>query len=84
MHKLRISGTLLFLAGSIALMGIITAEALYPAGYTTYGSEISDLGSTRPPESLIYQPSASIFNITMLLAGFMTLTATFYQHLLNT
>ncbi len=80
MNNLKISGALFFLAGSIALMGIITAEALYPSGYTTFGSEISDLGSTKPPESLIYQPSATIFNITMLLAGFMTLIATFYQH----
>ncbi|WP_103667219.1 DUF998 domain-containing protein [Pseudanabaena sp. BC1403] len=82
MNKLRLSGLLFFLAGSIALMGIITAEALYPSGtgYTTFSSEISDLGATRPPNSIIYQPSSSIFNTTMLLSGLMTLTATFYQH----
>jgi hypothetical membrane protein len=66
MNKLKLSGLLLFLAGSIALMGIITAEAFYPSSYTTFHSEISDLGATKPPNSLIYQPSASIFNITML------------------
>lgn len=80
MHKLKLSGILLFLAGSFALMGIITAEVFYPSGYTTFNSEISDLGATKPPNSLIYQPSASIFNITMLLSGLMTLTATFCQH----
>jgi hypothetical membrane protein len=82
MNKLKLSGILLFLAGSIALMGIITAEALYPSGtgYTTFHSEISDLGATRPPNSIIYQPSSSIFNTTMLLSGLMTLTAIFYQH----
>ena len=82
MNNLKFSGVLLFLAGSFALMGIITAEALYPSGtdYTTFNSEISDLGATRPPNSLIYQPSSSIFNTTMLLSGLMTLTATFYQH----
>lgn len=82
MNKLKLSGVLLFLAGSIALMGIITAEAFYPSGtgYTTFHSEISDLGATRPPNSIIYQPSSSIFNTTMLLSGLMTLTATFYQH----
>ena len=60
----------------------ITAEALCPsgAGYTTFNSEISDLGATKPPNSLIYQPSASIFNIAMLLSGLMTLMATFFQH----
>ncbi|WP_373536782.1 DUF998 domain-containing protein [Microcoleus sp.] len=82
MNNLKLSGVLLFLAGSFALMGIITAEAFYPSGtgYTTFHSEISDLGATRPPNSIIYQPSSSIFNTTMLLSGLMTLTATFYQH----
>ncbi len=77
---LKRSGTLYFLAGSVVLMGIITAEAFYPAGYSTANSEISDLGSTVPPASLIYQPSASIFNGTMLVAGFMVLIATTYLH----
>ncbi len=82
MNYLKLSGILLFLAGSIALMGIITAEALYPSGtgYTTFSSEISDLGATKPPNSIIHQPSASIFNMAMLLSGLMTLTATFFQH----
>lgn len=82
MQNLKIPGILLFLAGSIALMGIITAEALYPSGtnYTTFSSEISDLGATKPPNSIIYQPSASIFNTAMLLSGLMALTATFFQH----
>lgn len=69
----KYAGTLLFLAGFIALMGIITGEIFYPAGYSTADSEISDLGSTRPPESLIYQPSATIFNATMILTGILTL-----------
>lgn len=77
---LKRSGALYFLAGSVVLMGIITAEALYPAGYSTANSEISDLGSTVPPASLVYQPSASIFNGTMLVAGFMVLIATTYLH----
>ena len=82
MNNLKLSGILLFLAGSIALMGIITAEALYPSGtgYTTFNSEISDLGATKPPNSVIYQPSSGVFNIAMLLSGLMTLTATFFQH----
>ena len=44
MKNLKLPGLLLFLAGSIALMGIITSEAFYPAGYSTRNSEISDLG----------------------------------------
>jgi len=67
------AGTLLFLAGFIAMMGIITGEIFYPAGYSTADSEISDLGSTRPPEALIYKPSATIFNATMILTGILTI-----------
>lgn len=63
------AGALLVTAGSVILMGIITAEALYPEVYTTFANEISDLGATRPPDSVIHQPSATIFNVTMLVAG---------------
>ena len=56
---LRLGGTLMFVAGIVILMGIITAEALYPVTYTTSGNEISDLGGTRPPEALVFQPSST-------------------------
>lgn len=80
MNKLKISGLLYFLAGAIVLMGIITAEAFYPSGYSTFKNEISDLGATRQPNSVSFEPSSTIFNIIMLLAGIMGLTASFYQH----
>ena len=44
------AGTLLFIAGFIALMGIITGEIFYPAGYSTADSEISDLGPPGHPK----------------------------------
>ncbi len=59
-------------------MGIITAEIFYPVGYTTADSEISDLGATRPPDSIIYQPSASIFNATMMSGGLLILAGSFF------
>ncbi|MCA1915846.1 DUF998 domain-containing protein [Methanospirillum hungatei] len=65
------AGLFFLLAGSLIFMGIITAEIFYPAGYTTANSEISDLGATRPPDSISYQPSATIFNGTMILAGLL-------------
>ena len=82
MHSsdLNYAGILLFLAGFIALMGIITGEIFYPAGYSTANSEISDLGSTRPPEALIFQPSATIFNSTMILTGILVITGAFFAH----
>jgi hypothetical membrane protein len=67
----QVAGLSFFGAGVIVLLGIITAEALYPIAYTTFGNEISDLGGTRPPASLVFQPSATIFNTTMLLAGLL-------------
>lgn len=72
------SGLFLFLAGSILLMGIITAEIFYPSGYTTAQSEISDLGATRPlPISVSYQPSSSIFNTTMIVGGLLIIAASY-------
>jgi hypothetical membrane protein len=68
-----ISGGAMFIAGGIAFMGIITAEVLYP-GYSTR-QDISDLGSTIPPNPIIHQPSASIFDGTMLVTGALLLVA---------
>jgi hypothetical membrane protein len=80
MKNTTYAGLLLFVSGSIILMGIITAEAFYPSGYTTANSEISDLGATVRPNSVSYQPSATIFNYTMMLAGLMTAIAALLQH----
>lgn len=59
-------------------MGIITAETKYPVfrHYTTR-QEISDLGGTRPPHGLVTQPSAMIFDTTMLIAGMLLLAGAF-------
>jgi len=67
----RTAGALLFLAGAVALMGIITAEALYPAGYSTGANMISDLGGTEPPNSVVLQPSAAIFDTAMVITGLL-------------
>jgi len=72
---LRLAGSLLFLAGGIILLGIITAEALYPAAYSTAANAISDLGGTEPPDSVILQPSATIFDLTMMVVGLLMLAA---------
>ncbi len=74
------AGTLLVVAGAGILMGIITAEALYPAAYSTGESMISDLGATEPPDSVILQPSAAIFDITMAVAGALVLAAAALAH----
>lgn len=78
--SLAIAGTLLFLSGSITFMGIITGEVFYPSGYTTSVNDISDLGGTRPPNSIIHQPSATIFNVTMMLTGIMIIISAWFVH----
>jgi hypothetical membrane protein len=78
--ELRTGGGLLFLAGSVILMGIITAEALYPLPYSTNANEISDLGGTRPPDSVILQPSATIFDASMIAVGLLVLVASWLVH----
>ncbi|MBO0683380.1 MAG: DUF998 domain-containing protein [Candidatus Dormibacteraeota bacterium] len=65
----------MFVAGGGILMAVITAEALYPARYTTHLNEISDLGATRPPNSVILQPSATIFDLAMVGAGILVVVA---------
>ena len=67
--RARLAGASFVGAATVILMGIVTAEALYPATYTTFENEISDLGATRPPNSVILQPSATIFDVTMIVAG---------------
>ena len=77
---LRTAGGILLAAGSVILMAIITAEALYPAPYTTGGNEISDLGGARPPEALVFQPSATIFNVAMIVVGLAVIAAAVLAH----
>lgn len=78
--QVNIAGTLLFLAGSIIIMGVITSGTFYPTGYNNFKDEISDLGGTRPPNSIIHKPSATIFNMTMLVTGITIFIASLFIH----
>lgn len=78
---LKIGGFLAFLSGFIIFMGIITGEIYYPEGYSTHFNDISDLGSTRPPNSVIYQPSATIFNVSMIASGLLLLASNLFVFL---
>jgi hypothetical membrane protein len=77
---LRLGGGFLFLGGATILMGIITAEALYPGAFSTGANEISDLGGTRPPNSVVLQPSATIFDVSMALVGILTIAGSWFVH----
>jgi hypothetical membrane protein len=64
----RVAGLLLVAAGAGVLLAIITAEALYPADYRSSVNTVSDLAAMRP-DDVVRQPSAAIFNVTMVVAG---------------
>ncbi len=68
MNYLTLAGALLFIAGVVVVMGIITAEATYP-DYSTRTNDVSDLGATRWPNSIIKQPAATIFTGTLVAVG---------------
>lgn len=78
-HYQNIAGALLFVAGVVIFLGIITAETLYP-GYNTAQNMISDLGATEPPNSIIIQPSATIFNVSMMVCGLCIILSALYIH----
>ncbi len=77
---LALAGSLLIVAGGVILMGIISAEALYPAAYATGANEISDLGGTRPPAAVVLQPSAAIFDASMILVGLLLAAGAVFAH----
>jgi hypothetical membrane protein len=79
-HYPSTAGNLLLSAGSAILLGIVTAEALYPAAYRTDENTISDLGGTRPPDSVVLMPSAAIFDATMVITGLMIVAAAYLIH----
>jgi hypothetical membrane protein len=73
----KTAGGLLLTAGATIVMGIITAEALYTNPYNAR-MEISDLGATET--GVVLHPSSTIFNLTMLVAGAMIITAAWFAH----
>jgi hypothetical membrane protein len=76
----KIGGLLLSFAGAAILLGFITAEALYPGVYTTHTNTVSHLGASEPPNSVVLQPSAAIFDITMLVTGAMIVAGSWFTY----
>lgn len=79
-HDGRAAGLLLSVAGVAILMGSITAEALHPGPYTTHVDTLSHLGASEPPDSVVAQPSAGIFDGTMLAAGALIFIGAWFAH----
>jgi len=64
----KIAGLFLAIGSVLCVLGIITAEALYP-GYSTSENYISDLG---------VGPSALIFNSSVFLLGVLTVCGVYF------
>ena len=73
---------ILFLAGFMIFMGIITCEILYKAEFNTRDNYISELAAAISPDIVIQQPSAKIFNLTMIITGLMIIIATYFVHVI--
>jgi hypothetical membrane protein len=65
------SGLLLFLAGFLIFMGIITGEIFYTSVFSIRDNNISELTDFR-------QFSAAVFNFTMIIAGLMVIAGTWF------
>jgi hypothetical membrane protein len=70
----------LTVAGIGILMGSITAEALFSGAYSTHTDTLSHLGASEPPNSVVTQPSAAIFDATMLVTGGLILAGAWFVH----
>jgi hypothetical membrane protein len=73
----RAAGTSLFVGAVQFVIGMHLAEFLYP-GYSVSGNFISDLGATCRATCTIYQPSASIFNFSVILLGLLILSGSYF------
>jgi hypothetical membrane protein len=72
------SGTLLFMAGFMIFMGIMTSEMLYKAPYNTHDSYISELATVSAATNTLQKNAAHLFDITMIVTGIMVMAAGFY------
>ncbi|VVB95602.1 Uncharacterised protein [uncultured archaeon] len=73
----RAAGALLFVGAVQFVIGMHLAEYLYP-GYSVSGNFISDLGATCRATCTIYQPSASIFNFSVILFGLLIIPCSYF------
>ncbi len=72
------SGLLLFLAGSMIIMGIITSEIFYKTEFTTKNNYLSELGVPLSAPQTGPVIAALIFNYTMIVTGIMILISAYF------
>jgi hypothetical membrane protein len=77
MDDRRIAGVLLFIGAVQFVIGMHLAEFLYP-GYSVSGNYISDLGATCRTTCIVYQPTATIFNSSVILFGILVIASSYF------
>jgi hypothetical membrane protein len=68
----KIAGTLLLVGGVQFVIALIIAEAIYP-NYSVSANYISDLGVWSKPSAAIFNPSISLFGLTVLASSYFIL-----------
>lgn len=75
------SGLMLFLAGFLIFMGIITSELFYTADFSARDNYISELAEKISIKTDDFRRmSAYIFDYTMIAAGLMIIAGTWFLH----
>lgn len=72
----RLAGLSLVLAAVVTLLGIITAEALFPTDFIASSNTISDLGAN-PLRGFSLEWSAIVFDSSMILTGFLVVSGAY-------
>ena len=77
MNRLNVAGALFFIAGTLILLGIVTAEATYP-GYSVSQNYISDLGGAT--SGAIMQPAGAVLDATLVVGGLVIIGGAYALH----
>ncbi len=78
--SLTLPGLMLFLAGFVIFMGIISGEIFYRLDFNSRDHYISELAASLTPGILHPQPSTTIFNLSMVVSGVMIVLGAVFLH----
>ncbi|MGZ7207753.1 MAG: DUF998 domain-containing protein [Halobacteriota archaeon] len=75
-----LAGFLIFVGAAQCVLALLIAEALFP-GYSVANNAISDLGAycrAHGTVCQVYQPSATVFNVSMVVLGTTAILGVFF------
>jgi hypothetical membrane protein len=71
------AGVAIFVGAVQFSIGLILAEIYYP-GYSVANNYVSDLGATCNTTCIIYQPTSTVFNSSIVLLGLLILVGAYF------